>query len=75
MTLLDRIQQWLFGTGDGESPESDMTESASEETGEPRLDPDNVSQTRSQSDDDAVSQLQEIKEDSGDEEESPPGLE
>ena len=57
MTLLDRLRRWLFGAGDTESTD----ESAADETTDSRLDPDNVTQTRSKSDDDAVSQLQEIK--------------
>ena len=62
MTLLDRLRRWLFGAGDTKSSSTESTdESAADETTDSRLDPDNVTQTRSKSDDDAVSQLQEIK--------------
>ena len=69
MTLLDRLRRWLFDAGDTESSSTESTdESAADETAESRLDPDNVTQTRSESDDDAVSQLQDIKGEQVDEE-------
>ncbi|RNJ26309.1 hypothetical protein [Halosegnis longus] len=69
MTLLDRVRRWLFGGDDAESSETE-SESASANAGEQRLDPDNVTQTRTTSDDDAVSQLQDVKREETDEERS-----
>jgi hypothetical protein len=71
MPILDRVRAWLFGADDSEPSESGgNTESTSEGSGEPRLDPDNVTQVRSARDDDPVSQLRDTRERTEDGEES-----
>lgn len=55
MGLLTRLRSWLFGTSEDEE-ESD-TEA---DPAEPRLDPDNVTEARGDSADDAVDRLQSV---------------
>jgi hypothetical protein len=60
MGLLNRLRGWLGlagSDGDGEDGEADDDS--------PRLDPDNVTEMRTESDDDPVEQLRELEE-SGD---------
>jgi hypothetical protein len=71
MTLLDRIREWLFGADEPESPdiETDVGQE-SKDTDKTQLDPDNVTEVRSTRDDDPVSQLQNIQEETENGEES-----
>jgi hypothetical protein len=71
MTLLDRIREWLFGVDQPEAPGTETdAEATPEESDEPQLDPDNVTEVRSTRDDDPVSQLQNIQEEAENGEES-----
>lgn len=71
MTLLDRIRGWLFRDDNSESPSTERTtEATSEESGEPQLDPGNVTQVRSTREDDPVSELRDIQGQTEDGEES-----
>lgn len=70
MTLFDRLRRWLFGTDDAASPPTESDTNADpEDSGQPHLDPDNVTQVRSTRDDDPVSRLQNVESDAEDGEE------
>lgn len=58
MTLLDRIRTWLGGLFGHTEPDADATP---EETAEDRLDPDNVTQVRTDATDDSVAKLQDVR--------------
>ena len=63
MGLLNRLRGWLGLAGsDGDDDEDDEADDDS-----PRLDPDNVTEMRTESDDDPVERLRELEE-SGDDE-------
>lgn len=66
MTVLDRLRRWLFGTDTDQSTSDDGTDTETETTDEPQLDPDNVTQVRSTREDDPVSQLNDLQQDSDD---------
>ena len=57
MGLLDRLRGWLGLAGsDGDDDEDDEADDDS-----PRLDPDNVTEMRTESDDDPVERLRELE--------------
>jgi hypothetical protein len=59
MGLLDRLRGWireLFG-----ATESDTDAAASSEPDEPQLDPDNVTEVRTEATDSSVAKLQDLK--------------
>jgi hypothetical protein len=66
MTVLDRVRRWLFGPETDQSTSDDGTDTETETTDEPQLDPDNVTQVRSTREDDPVSQLNDLQQDSDD---------
>jgi len=65
MGLLDRLRAWLGGSrSDGsDRTDSDSEEDGSGDDGSPRLDPENVTEVRSESDDDPVERLRELEDD------------
>jgi len=59
MGLLDRLRAWLgLGGEDAREPEGTDADQAGEE--EPRLDPANVTEVRTESEDDPVEKLREL---------------
>lgn len=62
MTLLDRLRQWLFG-GDGDAASGDGNDSGdeSDDADEPRLDPDQVTEVRSERETDRAAALRDIR--------------
>lgn len=63
MSLLDRLRGWLFGAGDdvadGGGSEGPSATNA-EEGGDRRLDPNNVDEVRTSTDDDPLERLREL---------------
>lgn len=59
MGLFDRLRAWLgLGGGDSREPETADAEEAGE--AEPRLDPSNVTEVRTENEDDPVEALREL---------------
>jgi hypothetical protein len=74
MGLLSRLREWIVGSGEEEvADETEAAETAAtdeatvtDETMEPQLDPENVTELRAGSADDPVEKLQEVKRTGGD---------
>jgi hypothetical protein len=74
MGLLSRLREWIAGSGEEavadetEAAETAATDEATgtDETTEPQLDPENVTEVRAGSADDSVEKLQEVKRAGGD---------
>jgi hypothetical protein len=58
MGLLDRLRAWLGLDDDASEAEASEAEDAAEES--PRLDPSNVTEVRTESEDDPVEKLREL---------------
>jgi len=65
MGLLSRLREWLVGAGEGadDATGSEPDEQVAEE---PRLDPENVAEVHTESKDDPVEKLREVRDDRGD---------
>lgn len=66
MELLDRLRSWLGGVFGRDEPEADE---GGEETPDSRLDPENVTEVRRETDDDPAAKLTDVRERRTDDEE------
>jgi len=62
MTLLDRLRRWLFGGDDGAAGrDGDSEDRGSDDADEPRLDPDQVTEVRSERETDPAAALRDLQ--------------